>query len=88
MTAAHAPTPALENRPTIEEAKAAQAHSRAYQNMMQTCGTLVHILKRIEPFLKGTPLETPIAVVSTIVDVVEVRLLSVAKPFGFLLFLR
>ncbi|EIM87778.1 uncharacterized protein STEHIDRAFT_155150 [Stereum hirsutum FP-91666 SS1] len=73
-TSAHVPVPIAEDnrpRPTIEEAKAAQAHSRTYQNMMQTCGTLVHLLKRIEPFLKGTPLETPIAVLSTIVDVVE-----------------
>ncbi|EIM79503.1 WD40 repeat-like protein [Stereum hirsutum FP-91666 SS1] len=57
--------------PTVEEARAEQAHSRAYLNMMRTCGALVHVLKAVEPFLEGTPFRTPLAVLTAIADVVE-----------------
>lgn len=66
--------------PTVEEARAAQAHSRAYLNMMRTCGALVHVLKAVEPFLEDTPFKTPLAVLTAIADVVEVRLITVTDP--------
>jgi hypothetical protein len=65
-------------KPTVEEAKAAQTHSSAYTNMMRVCGGLVYLVKRIEPCLKGTPLETPVAVFTTIADIAEVRMFTVA----------
>jgi hypothetical protein len=62
--------------PTIEQAREARAHSGAYQNMIRACGGFVLLVKRIEPFLKGTPAETPVAIFTAIADVIEVRLLS------------
>jgi hypothetical protein len=44
--------------------------------MIRACGGFVLLVKRIEPFLKGTPAETPVAVFTAIADVIEVRLLS------------
>jgi hypothetical protein len=51
-----------------------QGHSAAYHNVMRICSGLVLFVKRMEPFLKGTPAETPVAVFSAVADVIEVRI--------------
>jgi hypothetical protein len=71
-------------KPTIVEAKAARAHSAVRQNMLRVCSGLVQLARRIEPFLKGTPAETPMAVFIAITDAVEVRFLSSALHWSVL----
>jgi hypothetical protein len=40
--------------------------------MMRVCDGLVRLAKQIEPFLQGTPFQTPVAVFNAIADFVEV----------------
>lgn len=67
------------SKPTIDDIKAAQAHSRASHRVARVWEGLVHLAKRIEPLLEGTPFKTPIAVFTAIADVVEVRLVIIHK---------
>lgn len=75
------PSPSGNPTPTIQEALQSKSKSPAYKNMMRVCAGLTSLIRRIEPFLEGTPLETPVAVFTAIADVVEVCLVSCTLPW-------
>jgi hypothetical protein len=49
--------------------------------MLRVCKDFAFLVERMEPFLKGTPLETSIVAFTAIADVVEVRLVAVTETF-------
>jgi hypothetical protein len=54
--------------------------------MLRVCSGLTLLARRIEPFLKGTPAETPMAVFIAIADAIEVRLLSPPRRWSVLIY--
>lgn len=64
--------------PTVEEAKAqADKHSPLYDHSMTVFNGFASLVKKVEPFLEGTPFKSPAAVFIAIVEAFEV---STIKP--------
>ena len=74
MTAA--PVNASPNTPATQassQAEPTQNESHARKTAMRVFKGLGQLAKRIKPLLQGTPAETPMSVLTTIIDVIEVR---------------